>query len=307
VARFLARRLLQLVFVLLGATGVLFTCLFVVPGDPLTAMQGDGPRLDAGTRQALAHRYELDRSLPRQYVSYLDRLAHGDLGESYRLRRPVNDVLGAKVRNSARLAVAAVAFEIGIGTVAAVVASVRRASLLDVLVTVSTTLALGVPAFVVGLLLQHVFAVRWHLLPLGGQRLGLRSLLLPALTLGAAQAAILSRVLRSMLLEAMAADYTRTARAKGLSPAGVLMHALRTSMVPAMTYVGIGFGALLGGAAVVETIFNWDGVGLAMVTAITSQDNAVVIGVVTYVLIAFVLVNVAVDLVAAAVDPRIRP
>lgn len=305
-AAYALRRFLHMGFVLIGASMVLFVCLFVIPGDPLQTVQGEGRPLDPATRATLAERYHLDQSLPRQYVHYVARLARADLGESFRFRRPVNEVLRHKIVNTAKLAVAALLVEILVGAVAGVVAALFRSSFLDVLVTVSTTAAIGVPVFVVGLLLQDVFAVRLDWLPLQGSREGLRSLVLPAVTLGAVHSAMVARLTRASLLDVLGSDYVRTAAAKGLSSRAVILkHALRTSLLPILTYLGAGFGGLLGGAAIVETIFNWDGVGLAMVTAISSQDNPIVIGVVTYAVVVFVLVNLIVDLAYALLDPRI--
>ncbi len=293
-------------FVLIGASMVLFVCLFVLPGDPLQTVQGEGARLDAAARATLAARYHLDESLPRQYGHYVARLARGDLGESYRLRRPVNDVLGQRIANTAKLAVGALLVEVVVGAAAGAFSALARSSFVDVLVTVATTAAIGVPVFVVGLLLQDVFAVRLHLLPLQGARDGLRSLVLPAVTLGAIHSAMIARLTRASLLDVLGSDYVRTAAAKGLPPRTVVLnHALRTSLTPILTYVGAGFGGLLGGAAIVETIFNWNGVGLALVTAISTQDNPIVIGVVTYAVVVFVTVNLVVDLACALLDPRI--
>lgn len=305
---YILRRLLQMLYVFVGATVVLFVCLFVVPGDPLQSVQGaEAARLDPATRARLAERYHLDEPLPKQYAQFVARLARADLGESYRLRRPVNDVLRQKLVNTAQLAVAALAVEIVVGVAAGVVAALFRSSFLDVFVTVSTTVAIGFPVFVVGLLLQDVFAVRLDWLPLHGSREGLRSLVLPAVTLGAVHSAMVARLTRGSLLEVLGSDYLRTAAAKGLPPRTVILkHALRNALIPVLTYLGAAFGGLLGGAAVVETIFNWDGVGLAMVTAITMQDNPVVIGVVTYAVVVFVVVNLIVDIIYAALDPRIR-
>lgn len=307
-ATYVLRRLLQMGYVFVGASVVLFGCLFVLPGDPLQTVEGEmAARLDPSTRARLAERYHLEESLPRQYVHYVSRLARADLGESYRLRRPVNEVLRQKIVNTAKLALGALAVQLLIGMSAGAVAALFRASYLDVFVTLSTTVAIGIPVFVVGLLLQDVFAVRLDWLPLHGYREGMRSLVLPAVTLGAVHSAMIARLTRGSLLEVLESDYVRTAEAKGLPRRAVIVnHALRNSLIPILTYVGIGFGGLLGGAAIVETIFNWDGVGLAMVTAITNQDNPVVIGVVTYAVVVFVVVNLIVDIACATLDPRIR-
>ena len=305
--KFVVRRLLQMAFVLFGASLVLFVCLFVMPGDPIKTAAGGGRQLDAQTRALLAHRYHLDEPLPKQYVSYMGRLLHGDLGESYVYRRPVNDIFGEKVGNTARLALAAILLQVAIGVFSGIIAAVFRYSFLDVLVTVSTTIAIGVPTFVIGLALQDVFALKLGWLPLQGQGAGFRSIILPALTLAAVDSALVARLMRGTMLEVLRADYVRTAFAKGLSKRTVILkHALRNSIIPVLTFLGIEFGTLLGGALITETIFNWDGIGLALVNAIQSQDNPIVLGVVTYSVAVFVVVNLLVDISYAFLDPRIR-
>jgi oligopeptide transport system permease protein len=305
--KYVVRRLLQMMLVLFGASIILFICLFVVPGDPIATSQGEGRQLDPSTRAALERRYNLDKSLPQQYVGYLGRLAQGDLGESYVYRRSVNTILKEKLGNTARLALAAVALQIALGIVAGIIAAVFRYSFLDVLVTLSTTMAIGVPTFVIGLALQNVFAINLGWLPLQGQAAGRESIILPALTLAAVDTALVSRLMRGTMSEVMRADYIRTAYAKGLSKKVVIFkHALRNSIIPVLTYLGISFGALLGGALITETVFNWNGIGLALVGAIQSQDNPIVLGVVTYGVAVFVLVNLIVDVAYAFLDPRIR-
>jgi len=306
-ARYVVRRLLQMVLVLFGASVVLFVCLYVVPGDPISTTQGEGRQIDASTRVLLEKRYHLDQPLPNQYVHYVGRLAHGDMGESYSTRRSVNSMLGEKLGNTLRLGLAAISIQILLGVLAGIVAAVSRYSFLDVLVTISTTLVIGIPTFVMGLALQQAFAINLDWLPLLGADHGLRGIILPALTLASVDTALVSRLMRGSMLEVLRADYIRTATAKGLSKRVVLYkHALRNSIIPVLTYLGIIFGTMLGGALITETIFNWDGVGLALVNAVQHQDNPVVLGVVTYGVGVFVLVNLLVDLSYAVLDPRIR-
>src|SRR5919199_1717489 len=306
--KFVVRRLLQMVLVLLGASAILFTALFVVPGDPIESLGGNGRSRDPVVVQELRHRYYLDRPLPVQYVHYLGRTAHGDLGESFRLQRPVNEILAAKLPNTIKLAVVAMLIDIAMGVIAGVISAVTRYSFWDVFTTIATTLAVGFPTFVIGLIFQQAFALKLGWLPLSGQREGLfRSILLPALTLASVDAAIVARLMRGTMLEVLRADYIRTAMAKGLSKRVVILkHALRNSIIPVVTYVGIGFGTLLGGAIVTEVIFNWDGVGQTLVTAIGAGDNPVVLGAVTYGVAAFVVINLLVDISYAYLDPRIR-
>jgi ABC-type dipeptide/oligopeptide/nickel transport system permease component len=170
--KYIVRRLLQMGLVLFGASLVLFTCLYVLPGDPVRTVAGGERVADPATRAALEKRYNLDQPLAVQYVRYVSDVARGDLGESFRLRRPVNDVIKEKIWNTARLALAAILFETIIGIVAGVIAAIFRYSFWDVLVTLTTTLAIGFPTFVIGLVFQDVFSMRFHLLPLSGNQGG---------------------------------------------------------------------------------------------------------------------------------------
>lgn len=306
-ARYTLRRIGHMAIMLLGASALLFTCLYVAPGDPLAALEGENRPLDAGTRAILVDRYGLDQPLPQQYAHYVSRLARGDLGESYRQRRSVNEVLREKAGNTLRLAVAALSCQIVLGVGAGIVAAAARRPFVDVLVVAATSVAIGLPVFVIGLGLQQAFAQRLGWLPLQGHGAGARSVVLPAVTLGLGHAALVARLTRSTLHDVLATDYVRTAMAKGLAwRSVVLRHGLRSSAIPVVAYLGVAFGGLLSGAAVVETIFNWDGLGRTLVTAVTAQDNPVVLGVVVYGIAAFVLVNLVVDLLSAALDPRIR-
>ena len=298
-----------MVLVLFGASIILFVSLFVLPGDPIGTAAGERSR-DPAVRAVLEKRYGLDKPLPVQYIDYVGRVFRGDFGESYRQRRPVSTYLRSRFWATARLALAAIVLEVLIGMTAGLIAAVFRYSFWDVLVTLTTTLAIGVPTYVGGSILQGLFAQRFHWLPRSGQGGGtwdLRYLLMPALTLASVDAALVARLMRGTMLESLRADYVRTAFAKGLSKRTVILkHVLRNSVIPVVTYVGIAFGGLLGGALITETIFNWPGVGLALYTAISTQDNPIIIAVVTYGVAAFVLVNLVVDLTYAYLDPRIR-
>jgi oligopeptide transport system permease protein len=303
--RYVARRLLQMILVLFGASVILFVALFVLPGDPIGTAGGERAR-DPAVRAILEKRYGLDKPLPVQYVRYVGRVLQGDFGESYRLRRPVTEVLRSRFWATAQLALAAIAFEILIGVAAGLIAAVFRYSFWDVLVTLTTTLVIGVPTYVGGSILQGFFAENLGWFPSRGQR-GLSSLVLPALTLASVDAALVARLMRGTMLEVLRADYVRTALAKGLSKRTVILkHVMRNSVIPVVTYVGIAFGGLMGGALITEVIFDWPGIGEALSTAITAQDNPIIIAVVTYGVAAFVIVNLIVDLAYAYLDPRIR-
>lgn len=304
---YVLHRLAQTVVVLLGASLLLFSCLFVLPGDPIGNMAGSARARDPAVRRTLERRYHLDQSLPRQYGHYLGRLVQGDLGESFRLRRPVREILGEKVLGTARLAIVAIVLELVIGVGAGVFAASHHRRFWDVFIMGSTTLAYGLPMFVFALLLQETFAVRLGLLPLSGQEGGWRAYVLPACTLAAVDSAFLARLMRNSLLDVLSADFMRTAAAKGLSERAVLFrHGVRASLTPVVTYLGIAFGTLLGGTLVVEVIFDWDGIGSALVTAIGAQDNPVVLGIATFAVAAFVLVNLLVDVAYGFLDPRVR-
>jgi oligopeptide transport system permease protein len=304
--KFVLRRLVQMLFVLLGATLILFVALFIVPGDPVGSLAGSDRTRDPAVVASLKERYGLDRPLPMQYVKYVSRVARGDLGEDFVQRRPVAEIIAPKLVNTGKLALAAIIIEAAIGLVAGFIAAVYRYSFYDVFVTLTTTLAIGVPTFVIGLLMQNMFAIRLQLFPLFGTD-GLRSLVLPAVTLAIVDAALVARLMRGSMLEVLRADYVRTATAKGLPRRQVLVkHAARNSIIPVVTYLGIAFGTLLGGAIITEAVFNWDGIGLALVTAIQQQNNPIIIGVVTYGVAIFVVLNLLVDIAYAWLDPRIR-
>ncbi|MDX3238280.1 ABC transporter permease [Streptomyces sp. ME03-5709C] len=304
--RYVARRLGQLVIVVLGATLVLFACLFVLPGDPVGQIAGSDKARDPAVIKELHERYGLDKPLVVQYGNYVGRLAKGDLGEDYTQGRPVREILMPKLGNTAKLAVVAIVFDIIIGMAAGILAAMRRYSVWDVSVTFVTTLAIGVPSIVLGMIMQRVFVVQLGWFPLLSDGT-LKSLVLPALTLAIIDAALVAQLARSTMMEVLRADFVKTAVAKGLPRRTVLTrHILRNSVIPVITYLGISFGALLGGAIITETIFNWDGIGYALITAIQQNNNPIIVGVVTISVAVFVLLNLVVDLLYAALDPRIR-
>ncbi|MER5727925.1 ABC transporter permease [Streptomyces sp. NPDC002138] len=303
--RYVIRRLGQMVVVLFGATIVLFGCLFVLPGDPVGSLGGDKAR-DPAVVEALRERYGLNDPLPVQYGNFVKNLAQGDLGEDFTQRRPVTEVLQPKLVNTAELAVAAIVLDIAIGLFAGLIAALFRYSFWDVLITLLTTMAVGFPSFVIGMVFQKVFVVQLDWVPLISDGT-MKSLILPALTLAILDAALVARLMRGTMLEVLRADYVKTAVAKGLPRRTVLLkHVMRNSIIPVVTYLGISFGGLLGGALITEAIFNWDGIGLALVTAVQQQNNPIIIGVVTFGVAVFVLLNLLVDLLYAVLDPRIR-
>ncbi|MFD0379371.1 MULTISPECIES: ABC transporter permease [Streptomyces] len=303
--RYVIRRLGQMVVVLFGATVILFCCLFVLPGDPVGSLGGDKAR-DPAVVEALRERYGLNDPLPVQYGNFVKNLAQGDLGEDYTQRRPVTEVLAPKLTNTAELALAAIVLDILIGLLAGLIAALFRYSFWDVLITLLTTMAVGFPSFVIGMVLQKVFVVQFKWFPLISDGT-MNSLILPAFTLAILDAALVARLMRGTMLEVLRADYVKTAVAKGLPRRTVLVkHVMRNSIIPVVTYLGISFGSLLGGALITEAIFNWDGIGLALVQAVQQQNNPIIIGVVSFGVAVFVLLNLLVDLLYAVLDPRIR-
>ncbi|MFJ3927976.1 ABC transporter permease [Streptomyces sp. NPDC090022] len=303
--RYVARRLGQMVITLIGATMVLFACLFVLPGDPVGSIAGSDKARDPAVVAELHKRYGLDKSLPEQYVNYVSKVATGDLGEDYVQRREVSEILGPKLVNTAKLAVFAIILVSALGMAVGIIAALKRYSMLDVTTTFMTTMLVGFPTFVIGFLLKRFLAIELELLPIGGD--DFQALILPAVTLAIVDVAFVARLTRGTMLEVLRADYVKTAVAKGLPRRRVLFkHVLRNSVIPVVTYLGIAFGGLLGGALITETIFNWDGVGLAMVQAVQQQNNPIVVGVVTYSVGIFIILSLVVDLLYAALDPRIR-
>ncbi|GAA0307294.1 ABC transporter permease [Streptomyces polychromogenes] len=269
------------------------------------SLGGDKAR-DPAVVEALRERYGLNDPLPVQYGHFVSNLVQGDLGEDYTQRRPVTEVLGPKLVNTAELALAAIVLDILIGLVAGLIAALFRYSFWDVLITLLTTMAVGFPSFVIGMVLQKVFVVQLDWVPLISDGT-MKSLILPAFTLAILDAALVARLMRGTMLEVLRADYVKTAVAKGLPRRTVLVkHVMRNSIIPVVTYLGISFGSLLGGALITEAIFNWDGIGLALVQAVQQQNNPIIIGVVSFGVAVFVLLNLLVDLLYAVLDPRIR-
>ncbi|GGZ74988.1 ABC transporter permease [Streptomyces echinoruber] len=304
--RYVVRRLGQLVVVVLGATLILFACLFVLPGDPVGQIAGSDKARDPAVIEQLHKQYGLDKPLVVQYGTYVGKLVTGDLGTDYTQSRPVAEILEPKLVNTAKLAVFAIAIDIVIGVSVGVVAAMRRYSIWDVSATFVTTLAIGVPSIVLGMLMQRLFVVELGWFPLIADG-SFKSMVLPAVTLAIIDAALVAQLARSTMLEVLRADYVKTAVAKGLSRRTILFrHILRNSVIPVVTYLGISFGTLLGGAIITETIFNWNGIGLALIQAIQQNNNPIIVGVVTISVAIFVLLNLVVDLLYAALDPRIR-
>lgn len=304
-ARYIARRLLLAIPVLLGASFLIFAMVFALPGDPIRALGGDRP-LAPAVQQQLREEYNLDDPLPIQYAKYIGGLAQGDFGTDFS-GRPVSEIIQQRLPVTVKLALTALIFEAIFGLIAGILAGIRNKSFFDSLVLVSTTLIVSIPSFVLGFIAQYVFGLRLGLFPIAGLNDGLQSYLLPGFVLGALSLAYIARLTRTSLVENLRNDYVRTAKAKGLTPASVVgKHTLRNSLIPVVTYLGVDLGTLMSGAIITEGIFNIPGLGRAVFDAIRSQEGAVVVGIVTLFVLVYILFNLLVDVLYAALDPRIR-
>ena len=303
--RYIARRLLLTIPVLIGATFLIFAMVYALPGDPIRALSGDRP-LPPSVQAQLKAQFNLNDPLLVQYGKYMADLLRLDFGTDFR-NRPVKDIITQRMPVTARLALVAVAFEVLIGVVAGVLAGIRRNGYFDNLVLVSTTLVVSIPILVLGFFGQYTLGLRLGLFPIAGIQQGWYSYLLPGLVLGAGSVAYVARLTRTSMSENLRADYVRTARAKGLAPRTVVVrHTLRNSLIPVVTFIGADVGTLMGGAIVTEGVFNIPGIGRAIFDAVRSQEGPVVVGIVTLLVLVFIFFNLVVDVLYAVLDPRIR-
>jgi len=302
--RYLSLRILLALPALWVIITLVFLLAHIVPGDPVQQMLGEGAR--AEDLQQLRHLLGLDLPLRAQYVRYAENIVRGNLGDSFRFREPVTHVLVSHYPATLELALVALLVCAAIGIPAGVLAASRRGTAADHAVGVFTLLGLSVPNFALGPVLILVFSVILGWLPVSG-RDGLPHLVLPAITLGAALAAILTRMVRTSVMEELASDYVRTARAKGLTERAVLFrHAFRNALIPIFTVLGLQFGTLLAGAIVTETIFSWPGIGRLTVQAISARDYPLLQGCILLIAVSYVVVNLLTDLVCTLADPRVR-
>lgn len=302
--RVVLRRLLYVVPVMVAISLIVFGLLHLAPGDPAFVLAGE----DAAPAdiQQIRVNLGLNKPLYVQYGLWASRVVRGDLGRSIITRRPVITEIRSRIWPTAELATAAMVLATVLGVVIGVVSATYQYSFVDHVAMVGALLGVSLPIFWVGLMLIFLFSVELRWFPTGGAA-GIRALVLPALALGAASIAIIARMTRSSLLEVIRQDYTRTARAKGLSgPAVILRHALRNALVPVVTVISLQFGYLLGGAVVTETVFSRPGLGRMLVDAIRSRDFPVVQGGLMILGACFVVMNAVVDVLYAYLDPRVR-
>lgn len=308
---YILRRLLQTIPVLLGVSALAFAIMHVVPGDPVRLIAG--PDAPEEVVDRIRAELGLDRPLLAQYLSFLGRALQGDLGRSLRSRAPVVDEIMRRFPATLELTTVSMLIAVAVGVPLGLIAAVRPSTWIDYLAMGASLSTLSMPIFWAAIMAIWLFSLYLGWFPVSGRGGsiwewdGLRHIVLPALTLATTSVAIISRLTRSGMLEVLGRDYVRTARAKGVSPLGVVgKHALKNALIPVVTVVGLQYGFLLGGAVVTETIFAWPGVGRLAMTAILQRDYPVVQGCVLLVAVLFVLINLAVDLLYGWLDPRIR-
>ncbi|MEZ4671541.1 MAG: ABC transporter permease [Anaerolineae bacterium] len=298
------RRLVGAVGVIFGVATITFVMVFLMPGD--AARMYAGPRAPEETVQRIRVLWGLDQPLPVQYVRYLGRAIQLDFGESTRDKRPVLRAVIERLPATVQLAVAGLFVELLIGVPLGILAATRPGSWVDQLATVLALIGISLPQFALGLVALYMFGFVIPIFPLGGFGTPLH-LVLPAIVLGLGGTAFYSRVLRNSILEVMGEDYVRTARAKGLSPKMVMIrHVLRNALMPVVTLAGLDLALLLGGVVVIEAVFGWPGIGLQAWTAIRNQDTPMIMGTVLFASIAVVFLNLFVDMLYIALDPRVR-
>jgi peptide/nickel transport system permease protein len=304
------------VFVLIGVSIITFLIMFLIPGNPAYLLAGKN-----ATPQRVAEisvELGLNKPIYVQYGRFVDRLVHGNFGESYQFERPVRQMLQSAIPNTAQLAVAAVLIEL-LGIPLGIYSALRQYTIWDSTLTTTALIIWGIPVFVLAVFMQYVFGVYLGILPFygtGGSTFlwvipadwnNLSHLILPAVTLGIIEVAYISYMQRASMLEVIRSDYVRTARAKGLPERSVILkHSLKNAVIPVLTIAGIDLGALMGGAILTETVFSRYGVGLMVYNAINARDLPVVVGGVLFATFVYVIANLVVDLAYAYIDPRIR-
>jgi peptide/nickel transport system permease protein len=311
VAAMIVRRFIQLVFLLFGISFLVFSSMYLAPGDPASMI--GGPTATESDLEAIRDNLGLNEPFLAQYGNYIAGVVQGDLGFSYQTRQPVSEAIAIRFPNTLKLAIASMVIAVIIGIFAGLISALRHNSWMDLTSTTFALAGISIPNFWLGALLILVFSVNLQWLPVAGLSdpwftvEGMKQLILPAITLGTGSAAMIARMVRSSMLEVVRADYVRTARAKGVKERNVIwIHTLKNAMIPVITVIGLNFGALLGGTIITEKVFAINGVGRLMIDAIAARDFPMVQGSVLLVATLFVLVNLIVDIVYTYIDPRIK-
>jgi peptide/nickel transport system permease protein len=305
VGKYILYRILGSIPVLIGVLFVVFMMVRLVPGDPVRIMLEGRPTTEE-QREEVRREMGLDRPIPQQFATFVAGVAQGDLGESYRTTRPVTTEIIQRMPNTLKLAGAALAVTVVFGIGIGMVAAVKKGSWLDFGSMGASILAVSIPNFWFGMMLMLLFAVTLGWFPVSGAD-SWKHLILPAAALGLRSSAVLARVTRSTLLEVLNLDYVRTARAKGLRDRLIIYrHAMPNTLIPILTLVGLEIGALLTGAFIIEVVFSYPGMGWLLIESIAQRDFPVIQGVVLLTAVGYILINLAVDVLYAFTDPRIR-
>jgi len=301
---YLIKRLISTIPVLVGISLLLFLMLRLLPGDPAQVLAGQ--MATPQEIENIRHQLGLDRPIYEQYVIYLGHLARFDLGRSARTQNPVSQELWARLPNTLLLAVMAMGLACLLGIPAGILSALKPYTWIDYAVTMTALFGISMPVFWLGLMLVVVFSITLKWLPAGGTG-GWQYVILPSVTLASFVVAFIARMTRSTMLETLAQDYTTTARSKGLTEKIIVVkHAFRNALIPIITVVGLQFGMLLGGAVLTETVFAWPGLGRLIVDSILARDYPMIQGAILVFGLLYILVNLAVDILYALVDPRIR-
>ena len=303
---YIIRRLLQFIPVVIAATLIVYAMVFLIPGDPIRALGGDRP-MSPQVQEALREQYNLNDPFLVQYAKYMwGVFSQADFGTTFQ-GRPVLDMIQQGLPITLTLAAVAFCFQAVFGIIAGILAAVFRDSFIDRLIQVSLVVVVALPTLAIAFLLQLIFGLNLGWFPIAGDREGLISYILPGIVLAAVSTGIVARMLRSELIEALQSDYVRTATAKGMKRSRVVTrHGLRNSLIPVITFLGADLATMMGGTIVVESVFNLPGLGGQVFRSIQAQENTVVVGIVTLMVLFFVVINLLVDLLYAVLDPRIR-
>lgn len=303
-SRYVLKRLVMLIPVLIGVTFLVYFIISLSPGDTAAMLAGEDA--DAATIEALRHELGLDQPVIVQYAKYMLNLLQGDMGNSYKTGRPVTNMIVSCFPNTAKLAFWSILVAVGIALPIGIISATKQYSMFDNVGMVVALIGVATPNFWLGLMMIILFSLNLGWLPSGGNK-GWSSYIMPAITLGTGDAALITRMTRSSMLEVIRADYIRTARAKGVPENKVVyQHALRNALIPVVTAIGLQFGSLLGGATLTETVFAWPGIGRSTVDSIKTKDTTQVLGNIVVLTITFSCVNLLVDILYAFIDPRIK-
>lgn len=302
--KYILNRLLMLIPVIIGVTFLVFFIISLTPGDVAAMIIGDGATQEA--IQELRTEMGLDDPLIVQYGRYMKDLVTGNMGESYATGKAVSSEVASRFPNTFKLTILSILVSIIISIPIGVVSATKQYSIFDSLGMVLALIGISMPSFWLGLILIIIFALNLGWFPSGGAE-GFRSVILPAVTLGVASTASITRTTRSSMLEVIRQDYIRTAKAKGVSNRKVIKkHALKNALIPAITVIGLEFGVMLGGAILTETVFSWPGIGRLMVESIQRKDTPMVLGCIITFSVCFSIVNLVIDILYAYIDPRIK-